>query len=136
MIAGAVSEGLELLLLLFYRTAHVSLVLHAVASCALLAQLVNYYSYMRFYLQKYGRHRKGSKQNLFEYVCTPTTIPCYECSLFYVVFSLLLFIPIYIFYTYICILSLNCSEKVPIFWHYMMVETMLRTSATIAIYML
>ena len=32
--------------------------------------------------------------------------------------------------------SLNCSEKVPIFWHYTMVETMLRTSTTIAIYML
>ena len=32
--------------------------------------------------------------------------------------------------------SLNCSEKVPIFWHYTMVETMLRTSTTIAIYIL
>ena len=33
-------------------------------------------------------------------------------------------------------LSLNCSDKVPIFWHYTMVETMLHTSTTIAIYML
>ena len=30
---------------IFYRTAHVSLVLHAVASCALLAQLVSHYGH-------------------------------------------------------------------------------------------
>ena len=34
---------LELLLLLLHRTAHVSPVLHTVASCALLAQLVLFY---------------------------------------------------------------------------------------------
>ena len=31
-------------------------------------------------------------------------------------------------------ISLDCSEKVPKFWHYMMVQTMLHTSMTIAIY--
>ena len=31
-------------------------------------------------------------------------------------------------------MSLNCSEKVPKLWHYMMVQTMLHTSMTVVIY--